>query len=189
MLRVNSFPRTGNIFTSSFLNKFFDKNKVDAFPEVMHDIKLLDSRDVDQIVIIRNPMDAIVSSEILRSTNYPFDGLDISFEIKRWIEWHEVVLKNSDHLFLFSFEDITNKPVECLTNLGDMLNIFYGDKESLFEYHKENTEKERSNNRDNIFASSASSNKYNETVKKYLSQEKDVIEKINDLYQKLCSII
>lgn len=184
MLRVNSFPRTANIFTSRFLKLFFDETKVDHTPEVMHDFELLLSKDVPQIVIIRDPDQCIPSSEILRRHNSPYDGHTIAYEIERWITWHNRVIENSDHLFLFTFEQIIDNPINCLVSVADILGIKYHDKETMLQHHKERSHVEANLNKGNVFATSQTEKEYENVVNEYNSQD---LSQVHYMYKNLIS--
>lgn len=185
MLRVNSFPRTGNMFASNFLNLFFDHDFVDYGPDVMHDYDLLSDSSVDQIVIIRDPKQSIPSSRILRKKNDPYNENGIEFDAQRWIDWHQHVLKNSNHLFLLTFEQLVSNPVECLTSIADYLGIGYDDKKEIHKHHNQHSENDRKASSTNVYSTSLASIDYEKEVQNYLSLDSSKMWVINNLYLNL----
>ena len=103
MFRVNSFPRTDNMFTKRLLLEYFDVKSREYTSKEMHDQDLLNDTTMSQIVIIRDPKDCIPSFEILKKNVDKQDYNSIERASCWWIQWHESVIKNSDHLFLFSW--------------------------------------------------------------------------------------
>jgi hypothetical protein len=188
MLRVNSFPRTANMFTNRLLLEYFDVKNREYTSKEMHDQDLLNNKTMSQIVIIRDPKDCIPSFEILKKIvdKQNYDSIERSSWW--WIQWHESVIKNSDHLFLFSFKQITNNPIDCLTEVADINKITHRPKEEMKEYFKSSMYR---NNKvvDTIKGSSKNSNEYEDKVKEYYEQDPEILKVLDNLYLELKKII
>jgi hypothetical protein len=186
MLRVNSFPRTANIFVSGFLQQFFTIEDKAYTPQTMHDLSLLDNKEVKQIVIIRNPKDCIPSFEILKKLSDEYCEEPILYAINEWIRWHEKVIENSDHLFLFSFEQIINNPVDCLVSVADINKIKYMPKYEMHNHHgRWVNAKTQLGPDDSIRSTSKNSKEYESKVYEYLNQDPEILERVELLYSKL----
>jgi hypothetical protein len=181
MLRVNSFPRTANMFTSRMLVEFFDVKSTEYTSKEMHDKDLLSDTTMSQIVIIRDPKDCIPSFEILKKLVDKENYDSIERSSWEWIQWHQSVIKNSNHLFLFSFEEITNNPIDCLVAVADINKISHRSKEEIKEYFKSSMYR---NNKivDTVKGSSKNSNDYKDKVKKYHEQDPKILKLLDNLY-------
>lgn len=184
MLRVNSFPRTANMFTHNMLLKFFDVKSIEYNAKIMHSLDMLNDKTMAQIVIIRNPKDCIPSFQITKSLGEKPDNGSILNSMNLWIEWHEEVIKNLYDLFLFSFEEITNNPADCLIAVADINKITHRTKEEMKNYSL------HSAYGDNLLEqttlkSSKNSNEYENKVNEYYDQDFKILKKLDDLYLKL----
>jgi hypothetical protein len=190
LVRVNSFARTGNIFLETSLREYLGQSKIAdpmTYKEDYHNIDILCSNSVSQLVILRNPVDCIVSNKIYRQNLMPSKEYTMLRSVLDWLEWHITFLKNIDTLYPLTFEQVTESTEKCLKIIKDQ---FYDDTfevkdiGSLLSSLK--TENDKKNN---IFVTSKTSKDYLNILSSYCDIDKSLQSLVCDVYENLKSAV
>jgi hypothetical protein len=185
MLIVNSFPRTANRFFANYITRHFGDQGMNYTPENMHNLDMLSDTSINQVVILRKPEDCIPSYYILtHKINAP---IKIEAAIRHYIRWNNAVVKNINHLFVFTFEDIINEPLKALTLLEDSLGMS-GDLEKTDDFFRR-YRADGLHIPKTVHESSKLSLVYDDAVEKYNSVSDELLQDLNRSYQDLLRLI
>lgn len=181
MLLVNSFPRTANRYFMFCIEKYLDVPIFSKMPSKLHNIKLLSKKDINQIVIFRNPKDTIISFVIFKKINNARRS-DLAICVDEFIEWAEEFAKNINHIYPFTFEQVTKQTFECLNYLSDTFKINKQSDKKILDLHKMLKSKNGGwNFPKNGKESSKKDIKYADVEKEYNNLSPEIIVKLYDL--------
>jgi hypothetical protein len=110
-MRVNSFPRSGNLFTQSALEQCFPSVK---WPWFSHSSGLLSKQKC--VIVLRNPKQCVPSWMLFASVNY----LDT---VKWYLRFHKELKSNFDKHLIFTFEDLVSQPEKIINTVGNTIGI------------------------------------------------------------------
>lgn len=111
--------RSGNHFAVALLKKAFPNIKLYWGYKDKHNPESfnLPKDKFNYITSIRKPIDSIASQISLESTN------NFNEIIKKYIAFLKSVLNNKEKIHIYSFEDITTKPMKVVENIALKLDI------------------------------------------------------------------
>jgi hypothetical protein len=181
-VRVNSFARTGNMFLETVLIEYLGYIRIDpmTYKENYHIIDILSDRSIPQLVILRNPVDCIVSNKIYRAYTMLPKEYTMLRSVLDWLEWHITFLKNIDILYPLTFEQVTESTEKCLKTIKDQ---FYGpDFKANDVGLLPNNFKAQINQRNNIFQTSKTSKDYEDVLSSYYAVDSRLIEMVDEVY-------
>lgn len=184
MIIINSFPRTGNRNLLLYMKFMFRIEKLSKNQQIFHNKKMLSDPSIKQIVLLRHPRETIISfcvlKDFLKNTNNHIENDCVS----EWIEYHEEILKNIDHLYPFFFEQTITDPVKCLTNLSKRLLIPRRDD---FESKQFFEDKDRiaKNAPKSVQVSSKLSDQYAKFERAYEHLSPEIHTRLNQMYEEL----
>lgn len=134
---VEGWPRSGNTFLVFCLNFLAEKEnlnlKMAHHIHVPFQIKLGVQYGIKSVVLIRNPKDSISSLIIKRNKGSQIDSDYIHFLLTSYIMFYNIILKYSDYIIIYKFEDVINKSVEVLDDLN-LFNCYLKDIDFFEEY-------------------------------------------------------
>lgn len=184
MIIINSFPRTGNRNLLVYMRFMFKIEKLSKNQKIFHNKELLSDSSIKQIVILRHPRDTIISFCVLRG-QLPYNkksNLDQS--IFEWIEYHEKILKNINHLYPLFFEQTITNPVECLIKLSEIFSIPRVDDYISQRFFLDPVRKEKSK-ATTVQVSSKISGEYYDFEQEYELLNPKTHKRLNELYEEL----
>lgn len=118
----NSFPRSGNVYSSSVSPYFFTSNVT-----AVHIPEIFGVKDLDQITIFRKPEDAI-SSLINKQFNSTIEIEQYAIEreanrasdlYRKYMSYAKI---NKDLIYIGKFEDLTTNTVKHFENIAKRFN-------------------------------------------------------------------
>lgn len=177
--------RSGNHFAVALLKKAFPNIKLYWGYKDKHNpesFNLPKDKFNFYMTSIRKPIDSIASQVLLESTNN-FNEIIVKYKL-----FLESVLNNKEKIHIYSFEDITTKPMKVVENIAFKLNIDFKtvdiDKliESFKYYNTPNFYVVPTSNQDIL----DEQDKLVE-IKSKLSQKSftDLMTEVDELYEKL----
>ena len=118
----NSFPRSGNVYSSKVSPIFFMSNLT-----AVHIPQILGVKDLDQITIFRKPEDAI--SSLINKQSKPNTKIEqptIEYEANRACDLYRDYIHyakiNKDLVYIGKFEDLTTNTVKHFENIAKKFN-------------------------------------------------------------------
>ena len=128
----NSFPRSGNVFSSKMSNAFFNSMFATA-----HMPQIFCVKDIDNVTLFRKPEDAISSLIYKQNLNQIADDSLIKQMANNGAEEYKVYMKyaieNADLIYIGSFDDLINDPLNHFNNIAKRFNrTLYADYETRF---------------------------------------------------------
>lgn len=184
MIIINSFPRTGNRNLLVYMRFMFKIEKLSKNQKIFHNKELLSDSSIKQIVILRHPRDTIISFCVLREQLPHNKQSNLDQSIFQWIEYHEEILKNINHLYPLFFEQTITNPVQCLIKLSEMLSIPRVDDCISERFFLDPIRIERSK-ATTVQASSKVSDKYANAEKEYELLSPEIHKRLNQIYEEL----
>jgi hypothetical protein len=181
MLVVNSFPRTGNRFLIFCIERYLDLASLPKTPAKLHDVDLMKNKEVNQIVIFRNPKDTIISFSILKVLlNNKNTSLDVC--IDEFIKWNKEFARNIDHLYPLTFEQVTKHTFKSLDCVAKTLEINKNDNKKIVDLYNILKSKDGGwNSPKSVQQSSKLDPEYLEILKEYESLSPLVIAELYDI--------
>jgi hypothetical protein len=118
----NSFPRSGNVYSSSVSPYFFQSNLT-----AVHIPEIFGVKDLDQITVFRKPEDAISSLINKQSkSTIKIDKEDLMRESLRSCELYKKYMSyakiNKDLIYIGKFEDLTTNTIKHFENIAKRFN-------------------------------------------------------------------
>lgn len=118
----NSFPRSGNVYSSKVSPIFFLSNLT-----AVHIPQILGVKDLDQITIFRKPEDAISSLINKQSKpNIKIEQTTIEYESNRACDLYRDYIRyakiNKDSIYIGKFEDLTTNTVKHFEDIAKKFN-------------------------------------------------------------------
>jgi hypothetical protein len=118
----NSFPRSGNVYSSSVSTYFFQSNLT-----AVHIPEIFGVKDLDQITIFRKPEDAIaslVNKQSKPETTINKDSLEnqISPALNLYRKYMSSAKINKDLIYIGKFEDLTRNTIKHFENIAKRFN-------------------------------------------------------------------
>lgn len=118
MICINSYPRSGNTYLHFSINRFIKKNElnnVELFPKY-HDHSALLNNNINQVSILRNPLDSITSYALMMlwPSFKKIQEDEISAFIDDITKLYIDFMNNmqiSKNLIVIFFEDLINKDI------------------------------------------------------------------------------
>jgi hypothetical protein len=118
----NSFPRSGNVYSSTVSAYFFTSNLT-----AVHIPEIFGVKDLDQITIFRKPEDAISSLINKQSkSDVKIEESTIMHESLRacdlYRKYMNCAVANKDSIYIGKFEDLTTNTVKHFENIAKRFN-------------------------------------------------------------------
>jgi len=128
----NSFPRSGNVYSSQICTAFFNSMFATA-----HMPQIFCVKDIDNVTLFRKPEDAISSLIYKQNLNQILDHNSITHGAKVGAEEYRVYVKyaieNADLIYIGNFDDLINDPLNHFKNVAKKFNrTLYPDYETRF---------------------------------------------------------
>jgi len=128
----NSFPRSGNVYSSKISNAFFNSMLATA-----HMPQIFSVQDIDNVTLFRKPEDAISSLIYKQNLNQIADDNSIKQMANNRAEEYRVYMKyaaaNSDLIYIGNFDDLINDPLNHFKNIAKKFNrTLHDDYEQRF---------------------------------------------------------
>ena len=124
-LVFNSYPRSGNVYLSHIASSILG---IDV--TAVHLPQIYVVKDIYQVAIFRNPVDAIASLLYKRSAGSLENMLrpeviddQIKSEVQEYLLYVESVVKNLDHLHIVDFNNLKDNPLKEVIDISNKFNI------------------------------------------------------------------
>jgi hypothetical protein len=132
----NSFPRSGNVYSSTICSAFFGRTMISTahMPEIFF------VKEIDNVTLFRKPED-VISSAIYQNNPY---ANTVDPLIIQWNQWakdaaddYKVYIKyaieNADLIYIGNFDDLINDPINHFKNIAKKFNrTLFPDYEKRF---------------------------------------------------------
>lgn len=108
---IDGFPRSGNTYVTGYLNKFYPNINYAHHLHTIAALKIALKKDVEPIILIRNPLDSVASLSIMKSYYQKGNLEDEDFLneiLNAYIRYYYYVLKNKESIEILPFNKIKN---------------------------------------------------------------------------------
>jgi hypothetical protein len=126
----NSFPRSGNVYSSKISNAFFN-----SMLATVHMPQIFCVKDLDNVTLFRKPEDAISSLIYKNNPNQTLTDESIVIQARNSAEMYKVYMKyakaNADLIYIGKFDDLINDPFSHFKNIAKKFN-----RTVSFDYEK-----------------------------------------------------
>lgn len=112
----NSFPRSGNVYSSTMCPAFFDHTMISTahMPEIFF------VKEIDNVTLFRKPEDAISSTIYQnRAANWI---VDIEPGAEYYKDYMKYAIENADLIYIGKFDDLINDPINHFKNIAKKFN-------------------------------------------------------------------
>ena len=113
---IEGFPRSANSFLTLFFSHWNPEVKTAHHLHLPFQVKIAAENNIPTVVIIRKPLDAIVSLIIRENFLYTWVA------IKTYILFYEMIEEHLDRLVLTSFEDAISRPDSVIEKINNKFN-------------------------------------------------------------------
>jgi hypothetical protein len=170
------------------MRPMFKIERLSKNQQLFHNKKLLSNSTIKQIVIVRHPRETIISFCVLKEYLKNKDESIINSAVSNWVEYHQEILNNMDHLYPFLFEQTIENPVKCLVRLSEILSIpridDYEAEKFFNDHHRQKGLVPKQ-----VQQSSKVSDSYGKYEEYYESLSPDIHSTLNALYLQVCEAI
>jgi len=133
-LVFNSFPRSGNAYSSKISGAFFN-----SMFATVHMPEIFSVKGIDNVTLFRKPEDAISSLIYKNSPNQIMPDSSILAQSKTKSEEYKVYIEyaiaNHELIYIGKFDDLVNDPFNHFKNIAKKFNrTFFDDYEEKFIY-------------------------------------------------------
>lgn len=117
----NSFPRSGNIYSSTMAYAFFS-----SMITAVHMPEIFSVKNIDNVTVFRKPEDVISSLIYKNNRDKSVTDSIIKLQAKGHADLYKVFIKNAiesvDLIYIGKFEDLINDPVTHFKNVAKKFN-------------------------------------------------------------------
>ena len=117
----NSFPRSGNVYSSTICSAFFG-----SMISAVHMPQIFSVKDLHNVTLFRKPEDAISSVIYQNNLNDTIGDRLIIQRAKTETEKYKVYMKfaieSADLIYIGNFNDLINDPINHFKNIGKKFN-------------------------------------------------------------------
>jgi len=117
----NSFPRSGNIYSSTLAYAFFS-----SMITAVHMPEIFSVKNIDNVTVFRKPEDVIPSLIYKNNRDKPVTDSIIKLQAKSHADLYKVFIKNAtesaDLIYIGKFEDLISDPVAHFKNVAKKFN-------------------------------------------------------------------
>ncbi len=186
-IHLTGYQRSGNTFATKIIENIFSEYTFVTHFHSISSIKSAFNYDVPVIVLIRNPVDSVLSSVVKR-----IDGRDenlrtaITYDLDEYYQYYSYVLKHHDKIKIFHFLDLKNNPEKLIKLVADQLNIKTLDDSQINNAVKlsyENLNDDKRKDGDRNMPSQYKENKKKELLK-YV-KDNEMMNKCEQVYKSL----
>lgn len=115
-------PRCANTFCGELLNQFSPNLKIVQHTHAIANVKIALRNDIPVVILIRNPIDAIVSN-LIRERSKGFTIKSIKYYCSLYADFFDFIANYHAEFSVMDFELVTNQPDKFLQHICQTLNI------------------------------------------------------------------